>query len=55
MRQHPLKQDGDSSAIVGNGDRDSDSMVDDEACFVDGWEGNSQLSVRGLRLARRPS
>lgn len=33
------KQDGDSSAIVGNGDRDSDSMVDDEACFVDGWEG----------------
>ncbi|GAA5871890.1 hypothetical protein JCM3774_000721 [Rhodotorula dairenensis] len=33
------KQDAGTSALIGNGDGDLDSMIDDEACFVDGWEG----------------
>lgn len=49
------KQDADSSAIVGNGDRDSDSMVDDEACFVDGWEGKVGKSRALVPLVDAPA
>lgn len=45
------KQEFGTSAIPANGDRDSDSMIDDEACFVDGWEGK----VGALKLVSVPT